>query len=93
MSGKRLAWTIEYSDTALKKLEKLDRKSARAIADYMDERIAPCDNPRDFGKALAGSLKGRWRFRVGDYRVICSIKDDRLVVLVIDVGHRREVYR
>lgn len=88
-----MVWTIEYSDTALKKLQKLDRKSARAIADYMDERIAPSDNPRDFGKALAGSLKGRWRFRVGDYRVICSIKDDRLVVLVIDVGHRREVYR
>lgn len=88
-----MVWTIEYSDTALKKLQKLDRKSARAIADYMDERIAPFDNPRDFGKALAGSLKGRWRFRAGDYRVICSIKDDRLVVLVIDVGHRREVYR
>ncbi|MGK9050326.1 type II toxin-antitoxin system RelE family toxin [Xaviernesmea oryzae] len=88
-----MAWTIEYSDTALKKLEKLDRKSARAIADYMDERIAPCDNPRDFGKALTGSLKGRWRFRVGDYRVICSIREERLIVLVIDLGHRREIYR
>lgn len=88
-----MAWTIEYSDTALKKLQKLDRQSSRAVADYMDERIANAENPRDFGKALTGSLKGRWRFRVGDYRVICSIKDDRLVVLVIDVGHRREVYR
>ena len=88
-----MAWTIEYSDTALKKLQKLDRQSSRAVADYMDERIATAENPRDFGKALTGSLKGRWRFRVGDYRVICSIKDDRLVVLVIDVGHRREVYR
>jgi mRNA interferase RelE/StbE len=88
-----LAWTIEYSDTALAKLRKLDRQRAQAIADYMDKRIATADNPRDFGKALTGSLKGRWRFRVGDYRIICSIKDDRLVVLVIDLGHRREVYR
>jgi mRNA interferase RelE/StbE len=92
-----LAWTIEYSDTALGKLRKLDRQRAQAIADYMDKRIATTDNPRDFGrdfgKALTGSLKGRWRFRVGDYRIICSIKDDRLIVLVIDLGHRREVYR
>jgi len=88
-----LAWTIDYSDTALKKLRKLDRKTARAIVDYMDERIVSSENPRDFGKALSGSLKGRWRFRVGDYRVVCSIRDEQLVVLVIDLGHRREVYR
>ncbi len=87
-----LAWTIEYSETALKKLEKLDRQTARLILDYLDVRIAPATDPRQFGKPLSGSLKGRWRFRVGDYRIICRIRDAEVVVLVIDLGHRRHVY-
>lgn len=88
-----MPWAIEYSDTALRKLRKLDRQIARAIVDYMDDRIAPAENPRDFGKALTGSLKGRWRFRVGDYRVICSINDKTVTVMVIDLGHRGKIYR
>ena len=87
-----MAWTIEYTETALKNLEKLDRQTARAILDYLDASIAPATDPRQFGKPLTGSLKGRWRFRVGDYRIICRIRESEVVVLVIDLGHRRHVY-
>ena len=66
---------------------------ARRILDFMDERIAPHENPRQQGKALAGALGGMWRYRIGDHRVICDIQDDRLCVLVVTIGNRRDVYR
>jgi mRNA interferase RelE/StbE len=88
-----LAWTIEYAETAKKQLRKLDRVVARRIVDFMDERVAASDDPRGIGKALRGSLGDLWRYRVGDYRVICDIRDRVLTVLVLQVGNRREVYR
>jgi mRNA interferase RelE/StbE len=88
-----LVWTIEYSDTAERQLRKLDRQTARRIVQYMDERVAVLDDPRTMGKALTGPLGGFWRYRVGDYRVICEIRDRALCVLVIRIGNRREVYR
>ena len=89
-----MAWTISYTDTARKELRKLDKQTARRILDYMDERIAGAANPRDTGKALTGPLLGTfWRYRVGDCRVICEIQDGKLCVLVIEIGHRREVYK
>ena len=59
----------------------------------MDHRVAVADDPRQLGAAMVGDRAGQWRYRIGDYRVICQLIDDRLVILVIDVGHRREVYR
>jgi mRNA interferase RelE/StbE len=88
-----LAWTIEYAETAKKQLRKLDRVAARRIVDFMDERVAPSDDPRGMGKALKGPLGDLWRYRVGDYRVICDIQDGVLTVLVLQIGNRREVYR
>jgi mRNA interferase RelE/StbE len=88
-----LAWAIEYAETAKKQLRKLDRTAARRIVDFMDERVASSDNPRAMGKALKGPLGDLWRYRVGDYRVICDIQDRMLTVLVLQVGNRREVYR
>ena len=88
-----MAWAIEYADTAKKQLRKLDRAAARRIVDFMDERVASSDNPRAMGKALKGPLGDLWRYRVGDYRVICDIQDKVLTVLVLQVGNRREVYR
>ena len=88
-----MAWTIEYSDTAKDQLRKLDKPIARRIVDYMDERIAELENPRSSGKALTGPLGGLWRYRVGDYRVICEIRDGALCILVLELGNRREVYR
>lgn len=88
-----MAWTIEYSDTAKDQLRKLDKPIARRIVDYMDERIADLENPRSSGKALTGPLGGLWRYRVGDYRVICEIRDGALCILVLELGNRRDVYR
>lgn len=88
-----MAWTIEYSDTAKDQLRKLDKPIARRIVDYMDERITDLENPRSSGKALTGPLGGLWRYRVGDYRVICEIRDGALCILVLELGNRREVYR
>lgn len=89
-----MAWTIEYTDTAKKQLRKLDKQIARRILDFMDQRIAGGRSPRDTGKALTGNLLGElWRYRVGDFRIICDIQDDKLCVLVVQIGNRREVYR
>jgi mRNA interferase RelE/StbE len=87
-----LAWTIEYDPGALKDLKKLDRQIQREILDYMDERVARAKDPRDFGKPLRASRFGLWRYRVGDYRIICELQERRLVVLVVGVGHRSTVY-
>jgi len=88
-----LAWTIDYTDTAKTQLRKLDKQSAKRILDFMDERVASRDDPRTTGKALKGPLGGLWRYRVGDYRVICEIQDGALRILVVQLGNRREVYR
>jgi mRNA interferase RelE/StbE len=88
-----LAWTIEYLTSVKKKLRKLDRQVARRIVDFMDNRIADLENPRNVGLALSGQYEGLWRYRVGDYRILCDIRDDKLIVLVVAIGHRSEVYR
>ena len=80
-----------WADTAQGQLRKLDKQTARRIVDYMDERIAGLENPRDTGKALTGAFGGLWRYRVGDCRVICDIQDGALRVLVVQIGNRREV--
>jgi len=88
-----LTWTIDYAETAKAQLSKLDKQTARRIVDFMDERVAGRENPRDSGKALTGSLGGFWRYHVGDCRVICDIQDGVLRVLVVQVGNRREIDR
>lgn len=89
-----MAWTIEYDLAARKNIEKLDPQTRKRLRNFLEVRIAGLDDPRQSGQALQGSHLGQfWRYRVGDYRIICDLQDKRLVVLVIDVGHRREVYR
>ena len=88
-----MAWTIEYAETAKKQLRKLDKAVARRIADFMDGRIAPGNDPRRLGKALKGPLGDLWCYRVGDFRILCDIQDGVLTVLVLQIGNRREVYR
>jgi mRNA interferase RelE/StbE len=89
-----LAWAISYTETARKQLRKLDPQTARRIVDFMDERIAGQSDPRSTGQALTGPLLGAyWRYRVGDYRIICEIQDRALCVLVIEIGNRKEIYR
>lgn len=89
-----MAWTIEIDPRAAKQFEKLDRHTAIRLRDFLGERVARLDDPRQLGKALQGSTLGAfWAYRVGDYRIICDLQDHRLVVLVIAIGNRREVYR
>ncbi|MGA2745217.1 MAG: type II toxin-antitoxin system RelE/ParE family toxin [Candidatus Sulfotelmatobacter sp.] len=88
-----MAWTIEYTDTARRQLRKLDKQSARRILDYLDERIAPLEDVRSLGKALRGPLGEFWRYRVGEYRIICELLDKQLRVLVVRVGGRKDIYR
>ncbi len=87
-----MSWTVEVMPRALKALKKMDKPTARVIRDELRE-IEGLDDPRSRGKALTGNLRGLWRYRVGDYRVICDILDDELVVLAIEIAHRSEVYR
>ncbi|MFZ1010836.1 MAG: type II toxin-antitoxin system RelE/ParE family toxin [Candidatus Sulfotelmatobacter sp.] len=88
-----MAWTIDYAQTARKQLQKLDKPTARRILDFLDDRVARQEDPRSLGKALKGVLGTLWCYRVGDYRVICEIQHSSVTILVVRIGHRREVYR
>lgn len=88
-----MAWSVEIAPSAERQLRKLDPPVQRRILDWLDDRIEGCKNPRHFGEALKGGRAGLWRYRVGDYRILCDIQDNRLVVLALAVGYRREVYR
>jgi len=88
-----LAWTIEFVPAAAKELKKLGRVEAGRIIATLETRIASLDDPRTLGSALTGDLGGLWRWRIGDYRVVARIVDERITILVVRVGHRREVYR
>lgn len=87
-----MAWTIEFDPAAKKELAKLDRTVAKRILAFLKDRVK--DNPRSLGAALQGSKLGAfWKYRVGDYRIICRIEDGRFCILVLKIGNRREVYR
>jgi mRNA interferase RelE/StbE len=85
-------WRVEFDADAARDLRKLGHEAQRLVLSYLRNRVATAEDPRRFGHALVGDLKGLWRYRVGDYRIVASIEDDRFVVLVVTVGHRREVY-
>jgi mRNA interferase RelE/StbE len=85
-------WRVEFDPDAVRDLRKLGAVAERMIVRYLRQRIAITENPRRFGRPLTGDLKGLWRYRVGSYRIVAAIEDDRFVVLVVAVGHRREVY-
>ena len=87
-----MAWTVRISDFAERQLRKLDRSVQRRIMDWLAERIEECKNPRHFGEPLKGDDAGLWRYRVGDYRILCEIQDQQIVVLVLTIGHRRQIY-
>lgn len=87
-----MTWKVEWDDRARKELRKLDPFVQKEILGYLRIRIAESNNPRIFGQSLSGNKSGLWRYRVGNYRIICRIEDDTLVVFVVGVGHRKEVY-
>jgi mRNA interferase RelE/StbE len=86
-------WRVEFHSAAVRDLRKLGTDAEARVLRYLRERIAGSQDPRRFGHALTGDRKGLWRYRVSDYRIVAAIENDRFVVLVVTVGHRREVYR
>ena len=88
-----MAWTVEISAFAQKQLARLDRPAAARILDWLESRLEGPGNPRYFGEPLRGELAGLWRYRIGDFRVICEIQDNRLLIHALSIGHRREIYR
>jgi mRNA interferase RelE/StbE len=88
-----MAWNLELSPRAQQQLDKLDRTTARRISKFLYERVGRLNDPRQLGEPLMGTLRGFWRYRVGDYRIICTLERERLVVLVLRIGHRRDVYK
>ena len=95
MSIRELAqkWTIKFELGAAKAGQKLPSNVRARIIDFLENRLATHANPRDLGAALAGKHAGHWRYRVGDYRIICKIEDQIVTILVIEIGHRRQIYR
>ena len=89
-----MVWRIAVSETAEKQLGKLDRPVARRIRSFLSERGALLDDPRSIGEALKGSeLSEFWKYRIGDWRVICKIRDKQILIIVLSVGNRGQVYR
>ena len=89
-----MTWTVEFLPEAAKDLRKLDRAVAQRLLKFLDERVRRGDDPRALGEPLRGERLGAyWKYRVGDYRLICRIEDQRIVVSVIRIGHRRDIYR
>jgi len=89
-----MAWTIELSNQAKKNLKQFDPQTAKRILSFLLERVATLDNPRNIGEALQGTKLGEcWKYRVGDYRIVAELKDNVLCIVVVRIGHRREVYK
>ena len=85
-------YTVEFTKEALRQLKKLDKYTAMMIVAWVRKNLEGCENPRLHGKGLTANRSGQWRYRVGDYRLIAEIQDSRIVILILNVGHRRDVY-
>ena len=88
-----MAWTVDFEPRALGELKKLDRTVQRRVVRFLQTRIAGNHDPRALGKALTGDKVGLWRYRVGDYRIVCRVDDERQSVLVLRIRHRKDIYR
>ena len=86
------SYSVKFSPDAEKALQKLDAVIVRRIKNYVQTKLEGCENPRQYGKALEGNLKTFWRYRVGDYRIVADIQDDKILILVVDVDKRNDIY-
>ena len=87
-----MAWKIEFSQTARRQLRRIDKFWQSRILRYIDDEVAQRSDPRSLGRPLRGDKHGFWRYRVGDYRIICQIEDGALIILVVTLGHRSKIY-
>ena len=88
-----MSYRVEVTPRFEREFKKLDRYTQRIMKAWIQKNLVDCENPREHGKGLTASPKGLWRYRIGDYRLICDIQDDELVILALTVGHRSEIYR
>ena len=88
-----MKYTVVYSKQSIKELKKLNRSVAEFIKAWIEKNLVGCENPRIHGKALKCNLATLWRYRIGDYRLVCDIRDNECIILAVAIGHRREVYR
>lgn len=88
-----MKYTVEYTKRAIKQLKKLDKQTSALILGWIEKNLVDCDNPRQFGKGLTANRKGEWRYRIGDYRLVAGIQDDKIVILILNIGHRRDIYK
>ena len=87
-----MSYKVEYTEQAIKELKKIDKNTQFFILAWIEKNLVDCENPRQHGKGLTANRSGEWRYRVGDYRIIAEIEDDKVITFVLTVGHRREVY-
>ena len=88
-----MKYKVLFTERAKKQLKKIDKHTASLIIGWLEKNIEGCPNPRLHGKGLVGNKSGQWRYRIGNYRVICEIQDEKVIVLVLEIGHRKEIYK
>ena len=88
-----MSYTVSYTNQALKELQKLDRPTRALIIGWIEKNLVGCENPRVHGKGLTANHSGKWRYRIGDYRLIADIQDNQVLILILQVGHRKEIYK
>lgn len=87
-----MKYRVELTERAKKTIKKLDKYTAKMILSWLIKNLEGCENPRSHGKGLAANRSGQWRYRIGDYRLIADIQDDKVLILVLEIGHRRDIY-
>lgn len=87
-----MKYKVEYTKQAVKQLKKLDKPTASLIIGWIEKNLVDCENPRQYGKGLVANHRGEWRYRIGNYRLIADIQDEKITILILNVGHRREIY-
>lgn len=87
-----MRYTVGYTEAAEKELEKLDKPTRALIIGWVEKNLDGCENPRQHGKGLTANRSRQWRYRVGDYRLIADIQDGKVLILILNIGHRKDVY-
>ena len=91
MKGKK--YNIEYTEKCLKQLKKMDKSESVYIVGWIKKKLVNCENPRLYGKGLIGNHSGEWRYRIGNYRIIADIKDETILILILNIDHRKDKYK
>lgn len=87
-----MSYEVEHTKSAVKQLKKMDRKIAALILSYIEEKLVGCSDPRAYGKSLQGNLSDKWRYRIGDYRILAKIEDEKVIIIVVEIGYRKDIY-